>query len=155
MLAFSIDYYGIFFRATQSVELFCTYEKNGDGFKIIVSSYQDEQRKRFAIAQELGHLFLHMGYKTNAEIWEKQADKVPFQEKDPEKVRQANEFAAALLMPRYIFFLTLEAASDIAESGKRTIHMQAVADFFNVSLSAAYTRAKILGLSERAYYEMS
>ena len=25
MLAFSIDYYGIFFRATQSVELFCTY----------------------------------------------------------------------------------------------------------------------------------
>ena len=98
MLAFSIDYYGIFFGATQSVELFCTY------------------------------------------------DKVPFQEKDPEKVRQANEFAAALLMPRYIFFLTLEAASDIAESGKRTIHMQAVADFFNVSLSAAYTRAKIFGI---------
>ena len=27
MLAFSIDYYGIFFRATQSVELFCTYHK--------------------------------------------------------------------------------------------------------------------------------
>ena len=27
MLAFSIDYYGIFFGATQSVELFCTYEK--------------------------------------------------------------------------------------------------------------------------------
>jgi hypothetical protein len=26
MLAFSIDYYGIFFGATQSVELFCTYE---------------------------------------------------------------------------------------------------------------------------------
>ena len=49
-------------------------------------------------------------------------------------------------MPRYIFFLTLEAASDIAESGKRTIHMQAVADFFNVSLSAAYTRAKDFGI---------
>ena len=28
MLAFSIDYYGIFFGATQSVELFCTYDKN-------------------------------------------------------------------------------------------------------------------------------
>ena len=26
MLAFSIDYYGIFFLATQFVELFCTYE---------------------------------------------------------------------------------------------------------------------------------
>ena len=28
MLAFSIDYYGIFFRATQSIELFCTYHTN-------------------------------------------------------------------------------------------------------------------------------
>ena len=28
MLAFSIDYYGIFFGATQSVELFCTYGKD-------------------------------------------------------------------------------------------------------------------------------
>ena len=28
MLAFSIDYYGIFFGATQSVELFCTYIVN-------------------------------------------------------------------------------------------------------------------------------
>ena len=28
MLAFSIDYYGIFFGATQSVELFCTYGKS-------------------------------------------------------------------------------------------------------------------------------
>lgn len=53
---------------------YASLEKNGDGFKIIVSSYQDEQRKRFAIAQELGHLFLHMGYKTNAEIWEKQVE---------------------------------------------------------------------------------
>ena len=26
MLAFSIDYYGVLFRATQSVGLFCTYE---------------------------------------------------------------------------------------------------------------------------------
>ena len=30
MLAFSIDYYGIFFGATQSVELFCTYDTNAD-----------------------------------------------------------------------------------------------------------------------------
>ena len=27
MLAFSIDYYGMIFRATQSVELFCAYLK--------------------------------------------------------------------------------------------------------------------------------
>ncbi len=29
MLAFSNDYYGMIFRATQSVELFCAYEKQG------------------------------------------------------------------------------------------------------------------------------
>ena len=28
MLAFSNDYYGMIFRATQSVELFCAYPKN-------------------------------------------------------------------------------------------------------------------------------
>ena len=41
MLAFSIDYYRIFFGATQSVELFCTYylhdneaKINGEGHRI-------------------------------------------------------------------------------------------------------------------------
>ena len=29
MLAFSIDYYGMIFRATQSVELFCAYYLSG------------------------------------------------------------------------------------------------------------------------------
>ena len=33
MLAFSIDYYGIFFRATQSVELFCTYTAKANNLK--------------------------------------------------------------------------------------------------------------------------
>ena len=30
MLAFSIDYYGMIFRATQSVELFCAYNIKAD-----------------------------------------------------------------------------------------------------------------------------
>ena len=32
MLAFSNDYYGIIFRATQSVELFCAYKKSSTIF---------------------------------------------------------------------------------------------------------------------------
>ena len=39
MLAFSIDYYGIFFGATQSVELFCTYDF------IITKSFFHEQEE--------------------------------------------------------------------------------------------------------------
>ena len=45
MLAFSIDYYGIFFRATQSVELFCTYiitaNATGEKYLIKAKSIQD------------------------------------------------------------------------------------------------------------------
>ena len=45
--------------------------------KIIVSPFQDEKRERFTIAHELGHLFLHMGYRTNNELWEKQEPERP------------------------------------------------------------------------------
>ena len=41
MLAFSIDYYGIFFGATQSVELFCTYDKY---YAILVQKKDEEGR---------------------------------------------------------------------------------------------------------------
>ena len=34
MLAFSNDYYGFIFRATQSVELFCAYEKTGISYTL-------------------------------------------------------------------------------------------------------------------------
>ena len=49
MLAFSNDYYGIIFRATQSVELFCAYEY-GDEYKrncLIFDDIPDEIRKAY------------------------------------------------------------------------------------------------------------
>ena len=74
-------------------------EKEGNGFKIIVSPFQDEKRERFTIAHELGHLFLHMGYRTNKELWEKQENNIYHRIGNSEKEYQANEFAAAFLMP--------------------------------------------------------
>ena len=71
-------------------------EKEGNGFKIIVSPFQDEKRERFTIAHELGHLFLHMGYRTNNELWEKQENNIYHRIGNSEKEYQANEFAAAL-----------------------------------------------------------
>ena len=53
-----------------------TVEKNGEGFRIILSPFQDEKRERFTIAHELGHLFLHMGYRTNEKLWERQSDNI-------------------------------------------------------------------------------
>ncbi|MDU7633260.1 MAG: hypothetical protein E7K23_12990 [Lachnospiraceae bacterium] len=40
MLAFSIDYYGMIFRATQSVELFCAYYES-DTDSVIVNAIND------------------------------------------------------------------------------------------------------------------
>ena len=59
MLAFSIDYYGIFFGATQSVELFCTYDSkatqdlNAYG-KDAVSCQRERSQKVDAEIPELG-----------------------------------------------------------------------------------------------------
>ena len=41
MLAFSIDYYGIFFGATQSVELFCTYLRSILKVRLILLDFAD------------------------------------------------------------------------------------------------------------------
>lgn len=47
MLAFSIDYYGIFFGATQSVELFCTYKirikKMKTNYKMMVTGEEKNE----------------------------------------------------------------------------------------------------------------
>lgn len=40
MLAFSNDYYGMIFRATQSVELFCAYERIADKVLKILTDKQ-------------------------------------------------------------------------------------------------------------------
>ena len=72
MLAFSIDYYGMIFRATQSVELFCAYNviepigrdylyselvnpvftKDGDNVKVKVAvKFLDNQTKATQVSQ--------------------------------------------------------------------------------------------------------
>ena len=115
-------------------------EKDGDGFRIIVSPFQDERRERFTIAHELGHLFLHMGYMINEELWEKQENNIYHRIGNSEKEYQANEFAAAFLMPAsdYLAFLESIKVNDIVDTAK-------IADYFNVSVEAASNRGKFLG----------
>lgn len=115
-------------------------EKEGNGFKIIVSPFQDEKRERFTIAHELGHLFLHMGYRTNNELWEKQENNIYHRIGNSEKEYQANEFAAAFLMPatEYLSVLNKVAAGNMVDTSK-------IAEYFNVSIEAAANRGKFLG----------
>ena len=115
-------------------------EKEGNGFKIIVSPFQDEKRERFTIAHELGHLFLHMGYRTNNELWEKQENNIYHRTGNSEKEYQANEFAAAFLMPatEYLSVLNKVAEGNMVDTSK-------IAEYFNVSIEAAANRGKFLG----------
>ena len=45
-------------------------QKTRQSFKIILGNYDfNSPRNRFTIAHELGHLFLHMGYKIDVDRW--------------------------------------------------------------------------------------
>lgn len=75
--------------------------KIGDSeFEIIVSPFQSLERRNFAIAHELGHLFLHMDFMTDSDKLRKQSKEVYYRNGNSELEYQANEFAAAFLMPR-------------------------------------------------------
>lgn len=75
--------------------------KIGDSeFEIIVSPFQSLERRNFTIAHELGHLFLHMGFMTDSDKWRNQSEEVYYRNGNSELEYQANEFAAAFLMPR-------------------------------------------------------
>lgn len=117
-------------------------EKEGDSFKILVSPFQDEKRRRFTIAHELGHLFLHMGYLTNAELWERQDENRYHRLGSSEKEYQANEFAAAFLMPEADFIIQCEECKNENDM----VNVTKVANYFNVSAQAATVRGSVLGL---------
>lgn len=121
--------------------------KDDKGFVIRVNESHGVPRIRFTLAHELGHYFNDKEYleKNGAlEDYSQQSErKWLFREKrhphDPEERKRevrANQFAAELLMPRDKFI----------EIWHRKRTPEEVADFFNVSVAAAGTRAaSVLG----------
>lgn len=118
--------------------------KTNGSFQILITNDKSLQRQRFSIAHELGHLFLHMGYLINEELWNNVSDyndSVYYRYGHSEEENEANEFAAALLMPETKF---REVAKKNLKSGRYNI--DEIALFFDVSASAVLTRGKWLGL---------
>lgn len=115
-------------------------EKQGDSFSISVPTNQSNARKNFTIAHELGHLFLHMGYKIDKELWESPENKVYNRSGNSEFELQANEFAAAFLMPKELYKKVMDE-----NTVGNTVYIAKVAKFFNVSIDAASYRGKWLG----------
>lgn len=117
-------------------------EKSGDAFRIIVNRAKPDTRNNFSIAHELGHLFLHMGYLINPEKWDEvnvYTDSVYYRFGHDIEELEANEFAAAFLMPeakyrQVVKEFTIDGLCDISKVAKR----------FGVSEEAALNRGRWL-----------
>lgn len=115
-------------------------KKGNKSFQIRILNSLSEQRKKFTIAHELGHLFLHMGYMLNDDLWDASGEKTFARYGNSENELQAHEFAAALLMPKQHFE---KAIYDFEDDGR--VDMKKIATHFGVSVPAATNRAKWLG----------
>jgi predicted transcriptional regulator len=119
-------------------------ERVGTGFRITLGPQPQEQRRRFSVAHELGHLFLHMGYLIDEDKWESvgtYTDSAYYRFGYNTEEFEANEFAAALLMPRAEF---AQVAQRHQADG--TYRIGAIAEHFHVSHEAAANRGRWLGL---------
>lgn len=120
-------------------------KSNNEDSKFIIHLNKNKpcSRTRFSIAHELGHLFLHMGYMTEtwdtAETFKDSIYYRSFNRKDmnySQEETEANEFAAAFLMPKEQFKISLL---------KNAFDIEATALEFQVSIEAAKNRARNLG----------
>jgi Zn-dependent peptidase ImmA (M78 family) len=105
---------------------------------------EGESRSRFTIAHELGHFFLHG---KDAPVYIDKKNKTYYRNSisatgESLKEREANSFAAALLMPRK---LVLKAVQELKEE-ERPSMTRALARKFNVSPNAMNIRLVNLGI---------
>ncbi|OJD86989.1 ImmA/IrrE family metallo-endopeptidase [Bacillus anthracis] len=123
-------------------------EKKEDSFEIYIDKNKPETRKRFSIAHEIGHLFLHMGYLLNPKKWESTndyIDSVYYRYGYNIEEYEANEFAAHLLMPNEEF---QDVAQKNFDDTLKKYNINEIASYFNVSEEAAITKGKFMGLFE-------
>ena len=108
-------------------------EKRADGWKIGINKYDSLARKRFTLAHELGHYILHR----DRIIDTRHEDYILLRDNEFTPIeREANEFAAELLMPEKHFREYIQ---------KGITKFKDLADKFDVSVSAIKYRAYKLG----------
>jgi len=121
-----------------------TVRRTGERFEITIRRNHVQTRKRFSLAHELGHLFLHMGYLVNPERWghsSEYCDSVYHRFGYGIEEEEANLFAAALLMPEEEF---RSAVFDL--DYKRGFPVKELALRFKTSATAALKRGQELGI---------
>lgn len=113
-------------------------EEEGVSFVVCISKYSSIQRRNFAIAHEIGHLFMHMGYMSNYETWEACDANASLIGTCHEEF-EAHEFASAFLMPRQQYF---DFLYDHKENN--AVSTQVIANHFLVPRVEAVNRGKWL-----------
>ncbi len=114
------------------------YDKGNKKFEIIVNKNNPEVRKRFTIAHELGHYFLHKDMLKNDDIHVDTLYRTMTEvdKETKEKEKEVDYFAGALLMNKI-------AVKRLIENG---YELEELAEIFDVSVSAMTVRLDILGL---------
>lgn len=115
--------------------------KKGDNVTLLVNATDPPFRKRFTIAHELGHHFLHLledGEFVDGEANLFRSPRIDQKQMTPAQRReiQANMFAAALLMPE----------EELRAEYRRAKPLKQIARRFNVSEEAMGIRLNQLGL---------
>lgn len=124
------------------------FVKNGDKPIISINKKEGDTRKRFTVAHELGHYFLHSEIKP---IFVDKTPKVLYRNTasssgEIHQEREANAYAAALLMPSSLVKAELENVDADAINPIKDL-----ADKFNVSEPAMSFRLANLGYDAGLY----
>ena len=112
-------------------------EKRDDSFVIYVPMNQPEKRLKGIVANALGYLITHLGYKINKDLWSSFSNKTY----DCEHNEKTNEFSASLLMPKWEYRKKIDEFTD-----DRQVNISEVARYFGVYADLASFRGKSLGI---------
>ena len=113
------------------------YNKEKDYFEILVNKNDTRQRKRFTIAHEIGHFFLHKEKLMSDEIHIDIMYRMPNEDEEQKRrEKDVDYFAGALLMNKTLLTKMYNENNTITE----------LAEIFDVSVSAMTVRLDILGL---------
>ena len=113
------------------------YNKETENFEILVNKNDTRERKRFTIAHEIGHFFLHKEILMSDEIHIDIMYRMPNDDEEQKRrEKDVDYFAGALLMNKTLLTKMYNESNTITE----------LSEIFDVSVSAMTVRLDILGL---------
>ncbi len=112
-------------------------------FTLVISKYETIEEKLRKIIMGIGHLFLHMGYKINDELWNSYTKE--YKTSGYTEFIEAEEFLYDFVMPLNLFKTIVYENTD---RHSLEVDIKKVADFFNVPTSWVLIRGKRLHMIE-------